>query len=528
MKTYTMVEFPNALSIILDSYYKDFPYDKKKTFPINISVQLQDDVFNAFTKDPSWMQRAQQTISVGIKKWLKLCNEAAKKAVTKLPADQKEESYFRYLNKEIDSMIKQFTIAAQKECTRIISEYQKEQDKLTEYRIKAAGKLAVTGVSTAGSIVLTVLTGGTAAPLFIIAMCRTAAGVVQEIAKLASTVDTTAKYVQGELKILSAFMQDSNYKLFEAREKFLKCECELDEAQAKSNALKDRIMEVQQRIGKKGKTKEQDEKNKKKLAEAMKEAEKNSKERTVLEKKIIELKKKQDSLEKEVGAPKGLFRKVFKDGRKSATELGLSSLSGVLGLETPSLANCDSHIDLHEVNIGKVSGLSHRLSVSLYGAMDKQKQTITDSKDAFAKARKALISKFSEIMEQNKHDTKKLLAAQEKALKQLDRARANYEKKITGLETKLGNLIERIITANQKVDESKKLNVKFRTSIGYLKKGVPDALKYTATVVSLGTGLAMGFGGGLGNGLAEVVATVGDATQGLIAEIGSIVIDELV
>ncbi|OAM90615.1 hypothetical protein OH491_02125 [Termitidicoccus mucosus] len=526
-KSYEMVQFKDVLPIIIESYYKDFPYARNKKIPVSISVSLPGNAYDAFTKDPSWMQRAQQKISEGIKKWLRLANEAAKNGAGKFSEDQREAKYYLFLGKEMESMKKTFENAAQKECVNIIKEYKKEQDNLEEYRIKAAAKIAVSGVSTACSAVLAVLTGGAAAPLFIIATCRSAAGIAQECIKLASTVDTTAKYVKGELKILSAFMLDSNYKLFEAREKFLKYENEQEETNAKYEQLKSRILELQQRIGKAGKTKEQDAKNKQKLEAARKDMDANSKERAALEKKMATLKKEQEKIEKSVNAPKGLFRKIFKSGRKSATELGLGALSGVVGLETPSLANCKSHIELHDTNIGKVSGLSHKLSTSLYGAMDKQKETLSASATAFATAKNNIKAKFAEILKNNPGNAAKITTALGTALKQLDKAQKNYEAAIKKAEGMLNTLINDIIAANEKVDESKELNAKFRQAIELLHKGVPNALDYTATVVSLGTGLALGFGAGLGSGAAEIAATIGDATQGLVAELGAIVIDEI-
>jgi predicted nucleic acid-binding Zn-ribbon protein len=526
-KSYNIVQFRDVLPIIIESYYKDFPYARSKKIPVSISVSLRDDVHDAFTKDPSWMLRAQQKISEGIKKWLRLANEAAKNGADKFPEDQREAKYFLFLGKEMESMKKTFENAAQKECLGIIKQYTEEQDKLKEYRTKAAGKLAITGVSTACSVVLTVLTGGAAAPLFIIAVCRTAAGIVQECAKLASTVDTTAKYVTGELKILSAFMQDSNYKLFEAREKFFKYEIEYAETNAKYEQLKSRILELQQRIGKAGKTKDQDAKNKQKIEAARKDMEANSKERAALEKKMAALKKEQEKIEKSVNAPKGLFKKIFKSGRKSATELGLGALSGVVGLETPSLASCKSHIELHDTNIGKVSRLSHNLSTSLNDVMDKQKETLSGSAAAFATAKNDIKTKFAEIIKKNPANAVKIKAALNTALGQLDKAQKNYETGIKKIEGNLDKLIHDIIAANEKVDASQDLNAKFREALQLMHKGVPNALDYTATVISLGTGLAMGFGSGFGSSAVEIATTIGDTTQGLIAELKSIAIDEI-
>ncbi|MDR0353361.1 MAG: hypothetical protein LBI02_08445, partial [Opitutaceae bacterium] len=140
-----MVQFPDVLPIIIESYYKDFPYARNKKIPVSISVSLPENIYDAFTEDPSWMQRAQQKISEGIKKWLRLANEAAKNGAGKFSEDQREVKYYLFLGKEMESMEKTFEKAAQKECVNIIKEYKKEQDKLEEYRIKAAGKIALSG-----------------------------------------------------------------------------------------------------------------------------------------------------------------------------------------------------------------------------------------------------------------------------------------------------------------------------------------------------------------------------------------------
>ena len=55
-------------------------------------------------------------------------------------------------------------------------------------------------------------------------------------------------------------------------------------------------------------------------------------------------------------------------------EVGLNLLAKAVGLETPSLKNCQSHIDLHGINIGKLDKESKKLSEKIYEAMDEQEK----------------------------------------------------------------------------------------------------------------------------------------------------------
>jgi hypothetical protein len=59
---------------------------------------------------------------------------------------------------------------------------------------------------------------------------------------------------------------------------------------------------------------------------------------------------------------------------QAAEEVALNVVSRVSGVETTSIGNCNSRIELHKVNIDKLDKKSRELSEKIYGAMDIQEK----------------------------------------------------------------------------------------------------------------------------------------------------------
>lgn len=147
---------------------------------------------------------------------------------------------------------------------------------------------------------------------------------------------------------------------------------------------------------------------------------------------------------------------------QSAKEIGLNMISGALGIETPSLKNCQEHIDVHEVDIHKLEAKSHDLSKNIHGAMDAEEKW----RGKFESAKKDLPSK---------------------AVGQI----AMHKQKVEGA---LHHLIESTIKVNEAIERAEKRQKVFTTTLDAMKQGVPAWTGYAKEATGLAVDIALGMG----------------------------------
>jgi len=154
------------------------------------------------------------------------------------------------------------------------------------------------------------------------------------------------------------------------------------------------------------------------------------------------------------------------DGKaKAGKEVALGALSGLLGIETPSVANLESHIGVHKVDISKLAIESHKLGPKIYEAMDRQEKWA------------------------------KKLAENEKTLPPA---------KVTKLKTKLKTaekalqaIIDTTEKINKAVERAEGRQQLYDLLLKELQKGVPGWTKYVAPIVgaAVDIGLSVASGG---------------------------------
>jgi len=154
--------------------------------------------------------------------------------------------------------------------------------------------------------------------------------------------------------------------------------------------------------------------------------------------------------------------KAKKSGKiaQGVKEVGLNFLSGALGIETPSLRNCDGHVKMHKVNIAKLDKKSKSLSESIYAAMDVQAK--------WAKKFKA---------------AKKDLPA--KKVGKISTQLANVEKALDAL-------IKSTIKINKNIDKANEQQKVFREAIDAMLKGIPNWLQYIDKGLNLVLDVSLG------------------------------------
>jgi hypothetical protein len=147
---------------------------------------------------------------------------------------------------------------------------------------------------------------------------------------------------------------------------------------------------------------------------------------------------------------------------QSVKEIGLNLISGALGIETPSLKNCEEHIKVHYVDIQKLEKKSHELGQTVNAAMDKEEEW-----------RK----KFQEAIK-NKPSTEvgKIVQKKEKAEKALDK------------------LLNSIIKVNEGINRAKERQELFEKTLDSMKKGVPSWTGFAKQVGGLGIDIGMSMG----------------------------------
>ena len=118
-------------------------------------------------------------------------------------------------------------------------------------------------------------------------------------------------------------------------------------------------------------------------------------------------------------------------------EIGLGVFSKVLGVETPSLKNCASHIAIHQVDIARIEKQSKKLSEAIYDAMDEQ----TKVDKALAAAKKTLpapkVGKVAMQLDKVEKALDGVLKATVKVNESIARAedrQVQFEKALTGMQ----------------------------------------------------------------------------------------------
>jgi hypothetical protein len=149
--------------------------------------------------------------------------------------------------------------------------------------------------------------------------------------------------------------------------------------------------------------------------------------------------------------------------KKSAKEIGLNLLSGVLGIETPSLANCEEHIKVHYIDIQKLEKKSHELGQTVNAALDKEEEWRKNFQKALAKNK-------------NSVEIGKIVVKKEKAEKALDK------------------LLNSIFKVNEGINRAKERQDLFEKTLKAMKEGVPEWTKYAKTVGSLAVDIGMSMG----------------------------------
>ena len=157
-------------------------------------------------------------------------------------------------------------------------------------------------------------------------------------------------------------------------------------------------------------------------------------------------------------------------------EAALGVVSGLLGVETPSLKNCKSHIEVHKVDIAKLDKQSHELGKTIPHAMDEEEKW----RKKFDDAKKSLpADKVGKIVQKKEQA--------EKALHQM--LEATF---------KVGKAVNR---ANERQEL-------FEKTLAAMEKGVPEWVGYfqTATTLAVDIGLAIGSASSLLDGALSVLS----------------------
>ena len=339
--------------------------------PANITMQvivdLEKPLYDEIIKNPTTLQRLQSSAKkkvdvsvIQVATFVKKVDEKAtkfNKKTAKIFSNDLTTTLTAKLQKVSDEMAR--------EAAKIIEDYKKGQKELKKFKVKCVGKIGVSAFVITSSVALTAASGATLSPLGITGIVKGGIGIVQEIGKLASTADATAKLIQGELAVLKKFMNENM-------------------AKAKKSG---------------------------KIAQGVK-------------------------------------------------EVGLNFLSGALGIETPSLRNCDGHVKMHKVNIAKLEKESKKLSESIYGAMDLQAEWAKK----FNAAKKSLPAKKV----------------------------GKISTRLGGVEKALDALIKATIKVNKNIDKANEQQKVFREAIDAMLKGIPGWLQYVDKGLNLVLDVSVG------------------------------------
>jgi hypothetical protein len=168
---------------------------------------------------------------------------------------------------------------------------------------------------------------------------------------------------------------------------------------------------------------------------------------------------------KQVTVELAILKKLIGDTSKTrgtAVETGLGILAGLSGMETPSVKNCKSHIELHKTNISKLDQESKKLSTMIDEVMDKAQEWEKKAKEA---AKTLPADKVGKVREK--------MASAEKAL---------------------DKLLNATIKVNESIAKAWEMQEKFEATITNLSKNVAEWTKYVDTVTGAIVDIGIGVG----------------------------------
>jgi hypothetical protein len=114
--------------------------------------------------------------------------------------------------------------------------------------------------------------------------------------------------------------------------------------------------------------------------------------------------------------------------RKNGAETALAVLSGLAGVETPSLTNCKKHIEDHKTDIAKLDAKSKRYSEQIYKLMDVGKAWDKKCQEAVKEGKSEKIAKLKVGLKASEDALDKLLNSTTKVNEAVVEAWANHRR----------------------------------------------------------------------------------------------------
>ena len=348
-----------------------------------VEVELDDDLFKTLSANPVWLARAQEAAqkegNALIAKVAKLILQAEKKAADS-PAKERA-AIAKQANQLFEKMLNDAIGDVAAAVSKVYDDYKKGQADLSKATWKAVGKIALGAALTVVSVLTTVATAGGTSPLAIFGFVKTGLTTIQETAKILATqlgaTDKTAALVKVDLAALKVMIGD----------------CQKD--QEKYKKKRDDLIQKALKENKKKKESE-------------------------LDKTVIS--KIDDQLSKE-------FKSNFKVFANSAKEVTLNVISSFIGVEIPSLKNCQGHLEVLKNSISGLERSQRKASEQIYKFMDAPKDLSKNLAEVkkrphpnpkYVKALEESIAKMEKILE-------KCLVSVEKMSAQINLANDRYK-----------------------------------------------------------------------------------------------------
>lgn len=181
-----------------------------KTLQMHVVIELDDVLYNAISKNPTWLQKMQSAASAksrtAIDKIEKFILESEAKAAK---FDRKAaQTFSRDVETQLEKQAQAISDEMADACAKVIADYQKGQKELQKFRIKSGGKIAMSALKIVGEVTASVLTAGGFSPVGILGIVRDGLAIGQEIVKLALSADQLAKLIKAEFVVLKKMFNE--------------------------------------------------------------------------------------------------------------------------------------------------------------------------------------------------------------------------------------------------------------------------------------------------------------------------------
>jgi hypothetical protein len=175
---------------------------------VEVTVDVDDALYKAIQADGTLAAKVQEKTKAKVDVAVNEMIKAMEAAAAKPPADQKAaDAATKALNDKFEEALTKAGKEVNEDIKKRIDDFKKGKSNLQTFRIKSAVKIAITGTCVIAATAAAGASHGALTPIAAVGIVRGGHTIAQECVKLASTADTVAVLIKGQIAALKVIMQ---------------------------------------------------------------------------------------------------------------------------------------------------------------------------------------------------------------------------------------------------------------------------------------------------------------------------------